>query len=432
MTSTLYREFLRLVLLAVGAGVIGYFFDVSGWAVSMALGWVLIGHLRELIRLHSWLNENPEDEEAPEEGKRLWGEVFNRIYVLQREEHQARANLQSVIDRARSSIGALEEAVVLIDRFGNLEWWNTAAGRLLGLKHPNDAGQPVTNFIRDPRFVEYFEARDYREPLKLPSFLRPAQYLQFELTLFGDNDRLLICWDVTRLHNLEQMRKDFVANVSHELRTPLTVVSGYLETLLSSDETLTPRWTRALKQMEQQTGRMTNIVNDLLMLSRLENQSPSLEHKPLDVGVMLSQIRQEGLAYAPEKQQSITLDTDPDLRVLGSENDLRSAFLNLVTNAVKYTPANGEIRIRWWSDANGAYMSVTDNGIGIDPKHIPRLTERFYRADPSRSNATGGTGLGLAIVKHVLLQHGARLDISSALGKGSTFTCVFPERALAP
>lgn len=409
------------------------FTSFLGWI----LGYPLIGLISGLIiyigmllhnlqKLHYWLKSSPSNEVPEASG--LWDEVFAGIYQLQRGERRARASLLGIIERARASVSALEEAVVLIDGDGNLEWWNPAANKLLGLRSGSDKGQPVTNFIRDPAFINYFEAGQYEQGLQLPSAIHPSRYLQFELTRFGSNDHLMIVYDITRLHNLEQMRKDFVANVSHELRTPLTVVSGYLETLLDNADSLNPRIERALQQMQQQAGRMNSLVNDLLLLARLENDTVRQEKKPVDVAHMLEQLRLEGLAYGHDKNQTIHLAADTTLFLSGIEGDLRSAFSNLITNAVKYTPENRDIAIRWWSDESGAHLSVTDQGIGIEPRHIPRLTERFYRADSARSLATGGTGLGLAIVKHVLLQHHATLDITSTYGKGSTFTCHFPEQ----
>ncbi|MEL0027959.1 MAG: phosphate regulon sensor histidine kinase PhoR, partial [Perlucidibaca sp.] len=346
-------------------------------------------------------------------------------YQLRREESRSRASLLNIIERARISVSALEEAVTLIDGQGNLEWWNPAAQELLGLRQ-RDRGQPVVNLIRAPSFIRFFALGQYEEGLRLPSQRHPGRHLQFEITRFGDNDRLMIVYDITRLHNLEQMRKDFVANVSHELRTPLTVLSGYLETLIDQAAEISPRWQRALTQMEQQATRMNNLVNDLLLLSRLESQPDDREPQVVDVARQLRQIRQDAEALGQPKGHVVTLEAEPGLCLLGMEADLRSAFSNLVTNAVKYTPENGLIHIRWWSDSQGAYLRVSDNGIGIDPVHIPRLTERFYRADAARSSATGGTGLGLAIVKHVLMQHKATLNIQSELGKGSRFTCAFP------
>lgn len=418
------QEAKRLLYFLLLAGLIGWLIDYPAWALAIGLLSYTALHLRNIEKLYRWLRENPEAEVPEAHG--LWEDIFNRIYKLRRDERRARDNLLSIIERARTSVSALKEAVVLIDGKGNLEWWNPAAEQLLGLKSPTDLGQPVTNLIRDPVFGRYFEQGPYDTPLLMPSESHPGRHLQFAITRFGKNDRLLIVDDITRLHNLEQMRKDFVANVSHELRTPLTVLAGYLETLLDNSEALSPRWLRALQQMDAQTTRMNNLVNDLLLLSRLENDSVALEPQRVNVVSLLGQIRNEAMAYEQDKQHEITLSCESSAGLMGPESNLRSAFSNVVTNAVKYTPAHGRIHIRWWTDDNHAYFSVTDNGIGIDAPHIPRLTERFYRADAARSTATGGTGLGLAIVKHVLLQHHARLDITSTPGKGSTFTCVFP------
>lgn len=418
------QEARRLLYFLLLAGLIGWLIDYPAWALAIGLLSYTTLHLRNIEKLYRWLRDNP-DAEVPE-ATGIWEDIFNRIYKLRRDEQRARDSLLSIIERARTSVSALKEAVVLIDGKGNLEWWNPAAEKLLGLTAPTDLGQPVTNLVRDPVFCHYFEHGPYDEPLLMPSETSPGHHLQFEITRFGGNDRLMIVDDVTRLQNLEQMRKDFVANVSHELRTPLTVLAGYLETFLANAESLSPRWLRALQQMEAQTGRMNNLVNDLLLLSRLENENVQQEPQRINVNALLGQIRNEAIAVGLEKHHDITLECDATVSLMGLESNLRSAFSNLVTNAVKYTPAHGRIRIRWWADDKHAYFSVSDNGIGIDAHHIPRLTERFYRADAARSTATGGTGLGLAIVKHVLLQHHAHLDISSTPGKGSTFTCVFP------
>lgn len=427
--SPLLREALvKLCWWAVAGTFLGWLLDHPGWGLASAFFIYFLVHLRQVNALYRWLHENPDED--PPEARGIWGDIFDSIRQLQRDERKARENLLNIIDRARASVSALEEAVVLIDGEGNLEWWNPAATTLLGLQPASDFGQPVTNLIRDPRFISYFHGAEHSDGLQLHSPRDSTRWLQFEITRFGHNDRLMLVYDITRLHNLEQMRKDFVANVSHELRTPLTVLSGYLETLLDGVDDLQPRWRRALQQMQAQAGRMNNLVSDLLLLARLENKTLVREYRTVNVPALLAELRKDALAYGHDKQQTITLEVDPELQLRGFEPDLRSAFSNLITNAVKYTPASGTIHVRWWADAHGAYLSVADNGIGIDPKHIPRLTERFYRADPSRSAATGGTGLGLAIVKHVLLQHEATLKIDAVLGKGSTFTCVFPDRSL--
>jgi two-component system phosphate regulon sensor histidine kinase PhoR len=423
VSETLKGEATRLLSYLLVAVLLGWLVGHPGWAVAIAFLAYIVPHLRQLDRLQHWLREQPED--VPE-ATGVWGDVFQRIYQLRRDENRAQASLLGIIERARASVAALREAVVLIDSQGNLEWWNPAAEELLGLQSPADFGQPVTNLIREPAFARFCEQGSSEEPLLLPSSVTPGLQLQFSLTRFGGNDRLLIVTDVTRLQNLEQMRKDFVANISHELRTPLTVLSGYLETLQSLEQDLDPRWKRALEQMGAQAARMNNLVNDLLLLSRLENESARQPFRPVDVPALLAQLQADATSYGRGRHQSLTLDCDASLKIMGREDDLKSAFANLVTNAVKYTQPYGSIHLRWWADEKNVYFSVTDNGIGIEARHIPRLTERFYRTDVARSSATGGTGLGLAIVKHVLLEHEGRLDIHSVLGKGTTFTCVFP------
>ncbi|MCY1287523.1 Phosphate regulon sensor protein PhoR [compost metagenome] len=422
---------IRRLLLLIGACLLaGLITGYYAWALVIGLGAYLCWTLVQLLRLYKWLKQHQPDEPPPD-GYGLWGEVFDSIYHLQRRDQRVRGRLQAVIDRVQESTAALKDAVVMLDSDGNLDWWNRAAETLLGLKTPQDSGQPVTNLIRHPRFKEYFDQGNYNEPLDLPSPVNDRLRLQFHITQYGNSEHLMLVRDVTRLYHLEQMRKDFVANVSHELRTPLTVIAGYLETLLDNVEEVNPRWTRALQQMSQQGVRMQNLLNDLLLLAKLEATDYPSDNQPVAVDLLLLQIKADAVALSGNRHHRISLEADHNFKLRGSEAELRSAFSNLVFNAVKYTPDEGEIRIRWWGDDNGAHLAVQDSGIGIETKHLPRLTERFYRVDSSRNSSTGGTGLGLAIVKHVLIRHRGRLDISSVLNHGSTFTCHFPATQVA-
>ena len=426
--STLIRHLLLLVTACLLVGLVtGYY----GWSlaagVALYLGWTL----KQLLRLHDWLR-NHQPDEAPPDGYGLWGEVFDSIYHLQRRDQRVRGRLQAVIDRVQESTAALKDAVVMLDSDGNLEWWNRAAETLLGLKTPQDSGQPVTNLVRHPRFKEYFEQDSYAEPLDIPSPVNDHLRIQLYITRYGNNEHLMLVRDVTRLHQLEQMRKDFIANVSHELRTPLTVICGYLETLLDNVDDVNPRWKRPLSQMQQQGERMQTLLNDLLLLAKLEATDYPSDNQPVPIDSLLRTIKNDAQALSGQRNQTITLDVEADIALKGSETELRSAFSNLVFNAVKYTQDGGSIRIRWWADGSGAHLSVQDSGVGIDNKHLPRLTERFYRVDSSRNASTGGTGLGLAIVKHVLLRHGAQLEIESAPGRGSVFSALFPASRLRP
>ena len=415
----------RLLLLLAGCLLVGLITGEYAWALVLGLGGYLAWTLRQMLRLLLWLKSEQPDKPPPD-SHGVWGEIFDSLYQLQRRDLQLRGQLQAVIDRVQGSTTALRDAVIMLDSDANLEWWNPAAERLLGLKKPQDSGHPITNLVRHPSFKDYFDNGRHEDPLELASPVDDRLWLQITITRYGNSEYLMVVRDITRLHQLEQMRKDFVANVSHELRTPLTVIAGYLETLLEHSEDTSPRWTRALQQMNQQAGRMQHQLNDLLLLAKLEATDPPTSAKPVNVAALLETIRNDALALSAEQQHLISLDADASLALRGSESELHSAFSNLLFNAVKYSPPGGQIHLRWWRDEYGAHLAVTDSGIGIEPKHLPRLTERFYRVDSSRASSTGGTGLGLAIVKHVLLRHQGRLDIDSTPGKGSTFTCSFP------
>lgn len=416
-----------LLLIALG-GFIGWTLGYPGWGVALiAVGYSIRMLLRTRDLVRFLRSENHED---PPESQGVWGMVFDHLYQNNKSTRRRISNLHDIIIRAQQSTNAIRDAVIVVDKHGNLDWWNNAGHHLLGLKLSTDQGQSITNLLRDPRFIRYFNTGNYQNTLEIPSFLQPNVTLQFQVTVFGEGERLLVVRDVSRLHHLEQMRKDFVANVSHELRTPLTVIKGYLETFLDTLTGEKPQLTRGLSQMQQQAQRMELLVNDLLLLSRLETENTSQPMKPVAIAKLLRQVHNDALALNDDKQHTITLEVDDDLEIYGDENQLRSAFSNLVLNAVKYTPEHGNVTIRWMSDIDGAYMEVEDDGVGIDQKHIPRLTERFYRADQSRHAKTGGTGLGLAIVKHVLLHHGATLEIASELGEGSVFTCHFPIKSI--
>lgn len=415
----------HLLLLLCGCLLLGAVSGQYAWVLVLGLAGYLAWTLRQLWRLSCWLKNSTHGVEPPESSG-LWGEVFDSLYQLQNRDLRLRNQLQAVIDRARNSTSALRDAVIMLDSGGNLQWWNPAAERLLGLQKPQDSGHLITNLVRHPDFKRYFEQGRYEEPLELPSPINDLIWLQFSITRYGNSEHLVVVRDITRLHQLEQMRKDFVANVSHELRTPLTVISGYLETMLEHSEALNPRWARAVQQMNVQAIRMQHQINDLLLLAKLEATPPSVGAKPVNVPGLLESLRNDALALPVEQQHDIRIEADPHLHLYGCESELHSAFSNLMFNAVKYTPPGGSIQVRWWQDEQGAHLAISDTGIGIEPKHLPRLTERFYRVDSSRASNTGGTGLGLAIVKHVLLRHQGRLDISSTLGKGSTFTCSFP------
>jgi two-component system phosphate regulon sensor histidine kinase PhoR len=333
--------------------------------------------------------------------------------------------LKSRLAYLRDSFASLTDGVVILDAAGNIEWNNQAAEQLLGLNFPTDKGQPLINLVRNPQFVQYFEAKDYDEFLELSPQQNADLHLQVQISFFGQGSRLLFVRDITHTYRLQQMRRDFVANVSHELRTPLTVITGYLETLSDSSLASDVRWRRAIDQMLAQSHRMESLVRDLILLSRLESVPDAIEQNKVDVLPLLQMIAEE-VRSAIKGQRTIEISCDQSISLMGHKDELRSAITNLVMNAAKYSEEGDTITVRWYADQQAAYLEVKDTGIGIADYHIPRLTERFYRVDQSRHVETGGTGLGLAIVKHVLSRHQAELNITSVLGEGSAFTCVFP------
>ncbi len=416
-------EFRRIVLIVIIALAIGLPLDCTGLTLFVgSLVYIYLSY-KQMARLQHWLEHT---DLAPPESDGLWGSVFDNIYQLQRRQRLEKEELQAVIKRIQEITSALRDGVIILDYRGHLDFWNPAAHRMLAL-NTKDQGQSVINFIRHPKFVSYFEEQNYAEPIDLPSPRFPSKQLQFQITPFGKSERLIVVRDITQLHNLEKIRQDFVANVSHELRTPLTVINGYVETL--ADNNTTPSWNKPLQQMLQQAKRMSLLINDLLVLSKLETTEAGYNQKLINIEQLLSVIKSEAEVLSKEKHQALTLicnNTTKPLVMQGNEKELHSAFSNLVTNAIKYTQAEGKISILLWQDKNHFYVSVSDNGPGIEAKHLPRLTERFYRVDASRNSGTGGTGLGLAIVKHVLIRHDAELKITSEVGKGSVFMCVFP------
>jgi two-component system phosphate regulon sensor histidine kinase PhoR len=317
---------------------------------------------------------------------------------------------------------------VVLNPQAEILWFNRTAARLLGFRGKTDFGLRIENLVRQPEFVRYLRGGQYATPVIVRSSVGTEQHLSLQIVPYGAGQLLVLVRDVTREARLEAMRKDFVANASHELRSPLTVISGYLETL-TQDTEFDPALAGPLQEMRRQAQRMTSIVQDLIELSRLESSDTDAVSQPIDVVALMAQLRQDVLAR-PQHPAQGQVRADSRAMLLGEDIQIHSAFSNLVENAAKYTPPDGSVQIRWWTDEHGGHFSVTDTGIGIASEHIPRLTERFYRVDAGRSRATGGSGLGLAIVKHVLQRHGAQLSIESEEGHGSTFTCDFPRERL--
>lgn len=428
MYRGLRTEVQRFTLFIGFCGVIGWLAGAVSWC--LIIGCMLYGIflLRQMQRFYIWLSHH--SDRPPPSSSGIWGDIFDAIYRMRKQQAAQQQDLQQQLTRMQDSTAALKDGAVLLDNRGQIEFWNASAEKLLGLRRATDKQQLLTNLLRDPQFVAYFQQEQYAEPLTIHSPINSEDSLEIQINVFGDNEKFLVVRDVTRLQKLEKIRSDFVGNVSHELRTPLTVLKGYLETLedqrdnMSPQYNLPPHWHKAISHMQQQTARMQSLVDDLMLLSKLEDKNTEQQQKvAVDLATLAEHLRDDAQRISP--QHHIILE-GKTLHLLGSKNELHSALGNLVTNALRYSPKDSTIRLQWGTDDNGAFFSVTDQGAGIAAAHIPRLTERFYRVDAGRSRADGGTGLGLAIVKHALARHDGQLDITSTPGKGSTFTCRFP------
>jgi two-component system, OmpR family, phosphate regulon sensor histidine kinase PhoR len=394
--------------------------------LAAGLAVALWRQLREFRKLRRWASQSRLSD--PPEAGGSWGEVFNYLHRHRRAMLKRRRELAQLMVRSRRGAQALPYGVAVLDADFRLDWCNDAARDQLGVDADRDRGQPIVNIVRAPEFVDYLRAAEFSEPVRLGS---PGgrRTLSLQIVSFGDEDHLLLSQDVTGAARVEAMRRDFVANVSHELRTPLTVLAGFLETI--QDLKLDAGRVRDyVGLMAPQAERMKHLIDDLLTLSVLEHAPPPPDAERVALRPLLQRVRAEADVLSSGKHR-ISLEVAGAHDLLGAEREIASAFTNLVTNAVRYTPAGGDIRLRWSSTDSGGEFSVEDSGIGIDPEHLPRLTERFYRVDRGRSRATGGTGLGLSIVKHALARHQAALAVDSHPGKGSRFSARFPAARLA-
>ncbi len=425
-----------LLLCQFAGGAVGWLFGLPGaltaGVVLGALAWLAMDLVRGQ-RVLRWLRADT-SRGAPLLGG-TWGTVASRVQRGLRGREQQTQDAVQRLDDFLSAIQASPNGVVLLDAQGRIEWCNQTAAGHFGLDAQRDLLQPIGNLLRDPAFGAYYAGGNYAREATLQGPRSTASWpvkLAVHLHPYGEGRKLLLSRDVTALEQAEAMRRDFVANVSHEIRTPLTVLTGFVETLqnlpLSEEERA-----RYLALMAQQAQRMQTLVSDLLTLSRLEGSPLPGAGDWVPVPALAAACEQEGRALSGTlgKAQELRFGPVPQLEVAGSANELQSALSNLVTNAVRYTPADGAIDVQWRTQADGRLeFSVRDTGAGIAPEHVPRLTERFYRVDRSRSRETGGTGLGLAIVKHVVQRHGAELKIESTLGAGSSFSIVFPASRL--
>lgn len=423
-TLTSWRqEFSKLTLFGLLGACVGWIFDHPTLGFCTVLTLYLAVHLKRLAELRAWL-KHPKRYELPEPGG-IWGEVFDRLLDMQRRSRKKKKRLSAMLSEFQASTAALPDGAVVLGKQGEIVWFNQAAQRLLGLSS-QDIGLRIPNLIRSPLFADYFAAAVYENEVEAPSPINRNKTLSLRIIPYGNEQRLLITRDISEIKRLETARRDFVANASHELRTPLTVLRGYLEMLEPEAQERGPlaEWRLPLMEMMNQTQRMESLVQDMLKLARLEADTQNRQDL-LDVPHMLKRVLEESKALSQGNHQ-FESRIEEDLWLRGGEIEAMSIFTNLVSNAVRYTPAGGVIRVQWVMEQDGACFSVADSGIGIAARDLPRLTERFYRVDEGRSRASGGTGLGLSIVKHAVERHDGRLQIESEIGVGSTFSCHFP------
>ncbi len=421
-------DYWRLITVVSLAGFIGLLFDQM--VLFMFIGTLLYTFWlqRTWEQLWKWI-ENPK-KNPPPSAEGAVDDVCRRIERVRLQNKSRKKRLASYLKQFQAATAALPDAVVVLGPQGQVAWANTAAIELLGIVWPRDSHVRVHNLIRDPVFQKLLQTPHSKKKSKIvTSPVSSDLYLEMKIVNYMGDGRLLIARDMSQTVKLQKMRRDFVENVSHELRTPLTVLHGYLETF--DQDSPAEMWKSALPVMRQQTQRMNMMISDLLVLSQLEMGEKELKHDPVDIGVLLTAIADDAKQLKEYKHHQIKLEIASDKRLLADAGELRSAISNLVFNAVKYTPADSEITLRWFTTKNKACLEVEDNGMGIAEHHLERLTERFYRVDSGRAQETGGTGLGLAIVKHILKRHKANLNISSEIGVGSIFSCYFPTTKLA-
>jgi two-component system phosphate regulon sensor histidine kinase PhoR len=400
-------------------------------ALTAGLLLLLAWHLRNLQRLVAWTHE-PVGTPVPR-SRGTWRHVFGDLDRRASLAYDLRERLTTALDRFHEASQAMPDGVLYLSASDRIEWLNHKAEQHFGLESGRDQGAPVTMLVREPEFVRFLQSGDHADPLVLHSSRHAGLTLLLQVVPFGDGQKMIVSRDISQLEKLETMRRDFIANVSHELRTPLTVVGGFLETLLDGlDDFERTDVLHFLQLAQEQSQRMQTLIDDLLTLSALETGAPAPLEEEVHIAPLLRSIADDARLLSNGRHElSVEIDDAKGCgTLLGSEKELRSAFANLASNAVRYTPAGGRIRLSWRCVNGGWEYAVADNGIGIEAQHIPRLTERFYRVDRGRSRETGGTGLGLAIVKHILSRHQAELRIDSEPGKGSRFSVRFPASRL--
>lgn len=430
MLSLRTRLIVIFIITLIISWVMGLAFSaVTGWMSAVACLTILLVHQLWHASKLTQLLLSPSYGEVPG-ALGIWGEIYYRLHKLVKGWRDQVIEVEQQHQRFIQAIQASPNGVVMLNEDDQIEWCNAIAGKHFGINPRRDAMQRITHILRKPAFVQYIVRQNYREPVKLTGMGDFEQFsLEVQIFPYGDKQKLVLSQDISQIEKSDAMRRDFVANVSHELKTPLTVLAGFLETVRELDLNQDDR-DKYLEMMSVQTGRMKTLVEDLLTLAKLEGNPEPPVSQVVNMPNMLSRLKldAEGLSQG---QHQINFQSQTDKNILGDDMELYSAFGNLVSNAVRYTPEGGKIDILWQETKDGIQLCVSDTGPGIAAEHIPRLTERFYRVDRSRSRETGGTGLGMAIVKHVINRHHGELKIESTVGLGSRFYLLFPKQRIA-
>jgi len=414
MTTGLRRELELFLTWMFFMLIVGAVFD--GVLVALGTGMLLyiVWTFYNFNRISQWLAKP--SKHTPE-SLGVWDEVFYQLYHLYKRQHRSRRKLASILKRFQKSTQALPYATIVLNANDEIEWFNPAASHMFQLRSQHDVGQRIDNLVRQPKFTNYLMKKKFEKPLE---FQINQQQVLLNITPYGNSQHLLSARDITQRNQLDEMRRDFISNASHELRTPITVMSGYIEMLRENEDETTQI---PLERIQQQTERMQNIISELIELAKLETSDVIETYEPIDSNKLIDEVFNEAIAL-DNGVHSLKLSIKP-VTITGNYDELRMAFSNLLTNAIRYTPAGKDIELFTESDETGYCVGVRDQGIGINYEHIPRLTERFYRVDEGRSREKGGTGLGLAIVRQVLDRHSATLRIDSKPGQGSVFSCCF-------
>ncbi len=414
-------SFLSLIVWGFKSIEVASFFFIS------CLFLYLLSHVYWIYRLNKWL-KSPNLSTIPN-GSGVWEEIFATLYREYRKQKKSKSELTTTLGRFMTAAEAIPDGIIALNQNNEIEWCNKPSEKMLGIHLAKDINQPINYLLRETSFTEYLNDNKYEGTLKLISWRNTGRSFEILLVPFGVSQKLLICRDITQIEKNDSIKRDFIANVSHELKTPLTVIVGFLETLSDMKNEFNTKTRPYLQMMLEQSDRMKKLVEDLLQLSSIESNATPAEKKEIDMTQLFKNLKKDS-DLVSGKLHKINMSINKNIALLGYEKEIYSAFLNLVSNAIRYTKEGGSIQVIWDIKDQKPFFEVQDSGIGIDEKLIPRLTERFFRIDADRSRNTGGTGLGLSIVKHVCIRHQAQIEITSQIGKGSQFKISFPQERL--